>query len=174
MFNNSTFRSRPAYPTKMADSDASSHTIQMPEYSRAEADNEPELDKISTTKSSNILSSKADDFSSPARKPEREKTFINDNMENSAVSLNVATSPVSTSTMKTTDTILPQRSSSTKSTNVFSARDMGVVSPVKEMVKNDKEEMVGKFFRFEFFNNFRLFILWFRVVITFLVLFMDS
>ncbi|CAG9536051.1 unnamed protein product [Cercopithifilaria johnstoni] len=136
--SSSPFWSRPAYSIKMADFSASLHTVQTPEYSRAEADGECEFDKVSTTRSPTLFPPKKSDLLSSPRKPDREKAFVDDNVEKSTVSQKL---PICTSAIKTADTVLPQRSSSTKSTNVFSARDLGVVSPVKEMMKNDKDEM---------------------------------
>uniref|UniRef100_A0A0R3RPF5 RanBP2-type domain-containing protein n=1 Tax=Elaeophora elaphi TaxID=1147741 RepID=A0A0R3RPF5_9BILA len=135
------FWSRPAQSAKLVDSSsASSDTVKAPECSRADTDHEREFDKVSTTKSSGLLSPKKADFVSSSRKSDRQKDFVDDNMEKSTMSLKVAALPVSTSVIKTADTVLPQRSSSTKSTNVFSAKDLGVVSPMKEIVGKDNDE----------------------------------
>lgn len=124
--------------------DSSTCTVHTPEDSPAETDHEHESDKISAAKSSSLLSSKKADFPSPSRKLGREKVFVDDNAEKSTVSPRTPALPVVASVTKTADTVLPQRSSSTKSTNVFSARDLGVVSPVKEIVRNDKDKVVRK------------------------------
>ncbi|KAL3998699.1 Zn-finger in Ran binding protein and others family protein [Acanthocheilonema viteae] len=130
-------------PTKMIDfSTTSTHTVQTPEHSRTDADNERQFDKISTTNSPGLLSPKKADIPTSLTKPDREKSFVGDNVEKLAMSPKVTALPVST-VIKTTDTVSPQLSSSTKSTNVFSARDLGVVSPVKEMVKNDTNKMAS-------------------------------
>lgn len=159
-FNNNIFRCRPAYSAKMADSSTnSSYTVQAPEHSATDTDQENESVKVLTTKSSSLLSPKKADFLSPSRKSDREKVFIDDGVEKSTVSSKVAALPLSTTSGIKSANTLPQQSSSKKSTNVFSARDMGVVSPVKEMLTNDKDEMVRKNYKFEFLDNFRLLIL---------------
>uniref|UniRef100_A0A8R1XQN7 RanBP2-type domain-containing protein n=1 Tax=Onchocerca volvulus TaxID=6282 RepID=A0A8R1XQN7_ONCVO len=140
--SNSPFWCRPAYSAKMADSSTnSSYTVQAPEHSATDTDQENESVKVLTTKSSSLLSPKKADFLSPSRKSDREKVFIDDGVEKSTVSSKVAALPLSTTSGIKSANTLPQQSSSKKSTNVFSARDMGVVSPVKEMLTNDKDEM---------------------------------
>uniref|UniRef100_A0A915Q693 RanBP2-type domain-containing protein n=1 Tax=Setaria digitata TaxID=48799 RepID=A0A915Q693_9BILA len=136
----SPFWGRPAYSTKMAVSSAtsSSQTVQTSECSAVDTEQEEqdhESDKVLPTKSSILVSPKRADF---PRKLEREKILLDNNTEKSKVT----SLPTSTSITKTSDIIAPQRSSSAKSTNVFSARDLGVVSPVKEMTRSEKEKVV--------------------------------
>lgn len=142
------FRSRQAYSSKTTDiSTTSSYTVQMPEPSRSEADREREYNKILTTKSPSLLSPKKIDLNS-SKKPDREKASVDGDVEKSiasSVTKSTTSFHVSASATKTTDTVSRQQSSSTKSTNVFSARGLGVVSPVKEMMTNDKDKMVRKF-----------------------------
>ncbi|VDO39563.1 unnamed protein product, partial [Onchocerca flexuosa] len=133
---------RPTHSAKVADSSTnSSYTNQTAEYNPTVTNQKNESVKVLTTKSSSLLSPKKADFLCPSRRSDQEEVFIDDNVEKSAVSSKVAALPLSaTSAIKSADT-LPQHSSSKKSTNVFSARDMGVVSPVKELLTNDKDEM---------------------------------
>ncbi|VDK88023.1 unnamed protein product [Litomosoides sigmodontis] len=141
--SSSPFWSRPAYSTKTIDnSTAPSRTVQMPEPNRSDAHREPECNNISTTKSTPLLSSKEIDLNS-SKKPDREEASMDGNVEKSTVSLKVTSLRLSASASKTADTVLPPQPSSTKSTNVFSARDLGVVSPVKEVVTNDKDKMMS-------------------------------
>uniref|UniRef100_A0A0N4T3Y3 Nuclear pore complex protein Nup153 n=1 Tax=Brugia pahangi TaxID=6280 RepID=A0A0N4T3Y3_BRUPA len=140
----STFRSRPTYLAKMADSSNTSlHPVQIPEYNQPNADHIRESNEVLTTESSCLSPSKKADFLSPPRKPDREKVLTNDNVEKSTVSAKNAALPMSDSAVKSAVTVLPQRSSSAKPTNVFSARALGVVSPVKEMMRNDKDKLVS-------------------------------
>uniref|UniRef100_A0A1I8EJ85 RanBP2-type domain-containing protein n=1 Tax=Wuchereria bancrofti TaxID=6293 RepID=A0A1I8EJ85_WUCBA len=135
--------SRPAYSAKMADSSTTSHPVQIPEYNQADANHTRESNKVPTTESSCLSPSKKADFLTPPSKPDREKVFTDDNVEKSTVSAKDAALSMSDSAIKTADIVLPQRSSSTKSTNVFSARALGVVSPVKEMMRNDKDKLIS-------------------------------
>ncbi|VDM07344.1 unnamed protein product [Wuchereria bancrofti] len=141
--SSSPFWSRPAYSAKMADSSTTSHPVQIPEYNQADANHTRESNKVPTTESSCLSPSKKADFLTPPSKPDREKVFTDDNVEKSTVSAKDAALSMSDSAIKTADIVLPQRSSSTKSTNVFSARALGVVSPVKEMMRNDKDKLIS-------------------------------
>lgn len=142
--SSSPFWSRPAYLAKMADSsNTSPHPVQIPEYNQPDADHIRESNEVLTTESSCLSPSKKADFLSPPRKPDREKVLTDDNVEKSTVSAKNAALPMSDSAVKTAVTVLPQRSSSAKPTNVFSARALGVVSPVKEMMRNDKDKLVS-------------------------------
>ncbi|KAM3720686.1 E3 SUMO-protein ligase [Dirofilaria immitis] len=139
--SNSPFWSRPTYSTKMPDSSTnSSHAVQTLEYNPTDTEQESESDNVLTTKSSSLLPSKKTDLLNPSRKPDREKVFVDDNAEKSTVSSKDEALASSTSMIKTADAS-SQHFSFGKSTNVFSARDLGVVSPVKEIVTNDKNEM---------------------------------
>ncbi|MCP9260391.1 hypothetical protein DINM_003746 [Dirofilaria immitis] len=152
--SNSPFWSRPTYSTKMPDSSTnSSHAVQTLEYNPTDREQESESDNVLTTKSSSLLPSKKTDLLNPSRKPDREKVFVDDNAEKSTVSSKDEALASSTSMIKTADAS-SQHFSFGKSTNVFSARDLGVVSPVKEIVTNDKNEMVRKSCEFGFFGNF--------------------